>query len=107
MLDAATQIIDPTNQKPAFGGDLEISVNILEKTLKFNKDNKERAVVGDEIRDHFVGVASNLVDPVNTRTWRRLQKVRSKMPISGSWDKLHKALRRTLLLCLPLLLRIS
>lgn len=69
-LDAATQILNGTTQPPIYGRDLEIAVGILNKTLQQNLE-----LLNQESVRSYVSVASNLVDPVNSLTWRRLRKV--------------------------------
>ena len=75
LLRNATQPIknDTIRPRQIYGGDLVIAVDILVQIAKYN-DYQGNVSSTEDFRN-YAQVASNLLDPVNSRTWEELNKV--------------------------------
>ena len=74
QLKNATKPIINSPERPSqiYGGDLIAAVEILAQTVEYSK---HRNVSSKEDFQIFAHVASNLLEPVNSRTWMTLDKV--------------------------------
>ena len=78
VLSKLSNITQPRNDsfsRPAkiYGGDLVIAMDILSQTAEYNA--RFGNVSSKEDFQNYVEVASNLLEPVNRRTWRDLDRV--------------------------------
>ena len=75
QLTNATQPIKNSLVRPPqiYGRDLVIAVKILVQIAEYN--GYQGNVSSTEDFDNYAQVASNLLDPVNSRTWKELEKV--------------------------------
>ena len=74
QLKNATKLIINSPERPSqiYGGDLIAAVEILAQIAEYSK---HRNVSSKEDFQIFAHVASNLLEPVNSRTWMTLDKV--------------------------------
>jgi len=71
----ASQPLQNDSARPPqiYGGDLVIAVDILVKMAKYN--GKKVNVSSTKDLENYAQVASNLLEPTNSRTWNELDKV--------------------------------
>ena len=75
-LAEATNVKRPTkHQQPIHTHDLEIALNILNKTLDYNSRQNIGQALDEASRSNFLGVVNNILDPVNKPIWKSLLKV--------------------------------
>ena len=71
-LATVTKVAD----RPINSRDLEITLGILNMTVLYNKKYKNFKATNEKARKSFIKTSSNLLDPLNAKTWQSLEKVK-------------------------------
>lgn len=58
-----------TKSRNLYGGDLSVTVQILQMLTNYNQDTNGTKVISDKDQQNFVGISSNCLELTNSKRW--------------------------------------